>query len=102
MPRPNSVLAHVMLTFGTLAACSGLAGPDHEGLQKQYVACGANATHFIVPAADTLGPVPQGDPVGYDANPASQNCVLDWAKDNGFKVLSPEDLKKMAQDAGLQ
>ena len=80
-----------------LSACSGLGGPDYAGLQKQHEVCGTNATHFVNPQPDTLGPVPQGDAIGYDADPAKQKCLLDWAAAHGFKVLSTGEVQKLMQ-----
>ena len=47
-----------------------------------------------------IAATPPGDAVAGPVDPAAQKCVLDWAKDNGFKVLTPEELQQRLAKAG--
>lgn len=82
-----------------LAGCS-IGGPDHKGLQAKMQSCGVGNEHFFQPEMGVIGATPPGDAIAGPVDPAAQKCVLDWAEDNGFKVLTPEELQQWLAKAG--
>lgn len=93
----RKMLVAIFFGASTLAACSG---PDFAGLQQQHVACGTNPAQFVQPEVGTIGPTPPGDVIGYDADPARQQCLLDWAREHGFTVMSADDVQNMMNQLG--
>ena len=86
--------------LASLSACSALGGPDQAGLNQQIETCGASPAHFMRPSEDVIAPTPPGDAIAGDVDPASQKCVLDWARAHGFTVLTAEEMQQKMQEAG--
>lgn len=99
--RQGTALPTVALAIAALAlpGCSA-AGPDHKGLAAKMQSCGAGNEHFFHPEPNMLAATPPGDAVAGHVDPAAQKCVLDWAKDHGFKVLTAEELQAHLAKAG--
>jgi hypothetical protein len=93
---PASIVAGAAALM--LTGCSG--GADHQGLQAKMQSCGVGNEHFFQPEIGTIAATPPGDAVAGQVDPAAQECVLDWAKDHGFKVLTAEELQAHLKKAG--